>query len=155
MPQALGFLRILSVRPRSRVLGWAGISALALSLPVPAAQVDIQGPLGSVAFGTSVTALSNGNFVVTDPNGPVSAIGAVYLYSPSGTLISTLTGSSTNDHIGSGGVVVVVGGNFVVQSPQWNNVGAAGAGAVTWVNGSTGLSGVISTSNSLVGTTTG
>jgi hypothetical protein len=137
------------------MLGWAGISALVLALPVCAAQVDISGPLGSVAFGTSVTVLPNGNFVVTDPNGPVSAIGAVYLYSPSGTLISTLTGSSTNDHVGGRGVVVVGGGNFVVHSPSWHNVGASGAGAVTWVNGSTGLTGVVSASNSLVGTTTG
>jgi Repeat of unknown function (DUF5650) len=151
MPQ---FLRILGTRSRPRLLGWVGISALAVALPVRAAQIDIPGPLGSVAFGTSVTVLPNGNFVVTDPSGPVSAIGAVYLYSPTGTLISTLTGSSTNDQVGSNGVVVVGGGNFVVRSPSWNKVGASGAGAVTWVNGSTGLSGVVTVSNSLVGTTT-
>ncbi len=140
---------------RSRVLAWAGACALALPLLVCAAQVDISGPAGSVAFGTSVTVLSNSNFVVTDPNGPVSGIGAVYLYGPSGTLISTLTGSSTNDHIGSSGVVVVGLHNFVVRSPNWNNGGASTAGAVTWVNGSTGLSGVVSASNSLIGTTSG
>ncbi|HET8942885.1 MAG TPA: hypothetical protein VFN13_12955, partial [Rudaea sp.] len=146
-------------------IGKLTVSALACVLALPlfvcAAQVDISGPAGSVAFGASVTVLPNGNFVVTDPEGPVSRIGAVYLYSPSGTLISTLTGSSANDRIGagsvfdSGGVVVVGGGNFVIISPYWNNGGASSAGAVTWVNGSTGLSGVVSASNSLVGTTTG
>jgi hypothetical protein len=81
MAYVLGFLRTLGARSRSRALGWVGICALALAPSVRAAQVDIHGPLGSVAFGTSVTELSNGNFVVTDPNGPVAAVGAVYLYS--------------------------------------------------------------------------
>jgi len=117
-----------------------------------AAQIDIQGPAGSVSFGSAVAVLPNGNFVVTDPDGPVSNIGAVYLYSPNGTLISTLTGSSANDAVGSGGIAVVGGGNFVVLSPNWNNAGQASAGAVTWVNGSTGLNGVVAATNSLVGT---
>lgn len=155
MSEILCFLRILGTRQRSPLLEWVGMAALALAQPVSAAQIDIPGPLGSVAFGTSVTVLPNGNFVVTDPNGPVSAIGAVYLYNASGTLISTLTGSSANDHVGSGGVIVVGGGNFVVSSPSWNKVGASQAGAVTWVNGSTGLTGLVSTGNSLTGTTTG
>ncbi|MDR3388332.1 MAG: hypothetical protein P4L92_14885 [Rudaea sp.] len=126
--------------------------------PAGARQIDIQGPAGSGAFGTSVTELPNGNFVVTDPNasiGSVSKVGAVYLYSPIPALISTLTGSSINDNVGSGGVVVIGDGNFVVRSPAWNNIGAAAAGAVTWVNGTTGLSGVVSASNSLIGTTAG
>jgi hypothetical protein len=132
---------------------WAAIPGLLLALRVHAALIDIHGPSGSGAFGTSVTVLPNGNFVVTDPNGPTSNIGAVYLYSPSGTLISTLTGSSTNDHVGNLGVTVVGGGHFVVISASWNNGAATQAGAVTWVNGTTGLSGVVSVSNSLVGTT--
>ena len=117
-----------------------------------AAQIDIAGPAGSGAFGTTVTVLANGNFVVTDPNGPVANVGAVYLYGPSGALISFFTGSSTNDHVGSGGVALLANGNFVVVSPQWSNDIASTAGAVTWVNGTTGLSGVVSSSNSLVGT---
>ncbi len=132
-----------------------GVCALALAQFVSAAQLDIHGPVGTVAFGTTVTALPNGNFVVTDPNGQASDFGAVFLYSATGTLISTLTGSTANDHVGSGGVVAVGSGNFVVLSPSWNNTGATDAGAVTWVNGSSGLSGVVSASNSLVGTTTG
>lgn len=63
--------------PCARFLRWIGTGTLALALPVGAAQIDIPGPGGSVAFGTQVTVLSNGNFVVTDPNGPVSAVGAV------------------------------------------------------------------------------
>jgi hypothetical protein len=131
------------------------VSLLLNAQAAGAAQQDIAGPLGSVNFGASVTVLPNGNFVVADPGGPVSGIGAVYIYSPNGTLISTLTGSTANDQVGSYGVFVVGGGNFVVLSPQWHNAGSAAAGAATWVNGTTGLNGVVSSANSLVGTTAG
>ena len=121
-----------------------------------AAQTDIPGPAGSQAFGTAVAVLSNGNFVVTDPGATVSAVsaaGAVYLYSPSAVLISTLTGSSAQDEIGSGGVVALPNGNFVVLSPIWNKAAHSNFyGAVTWVNGTTGVSAAISPSNSLVDT---
>src|SRR5689334_3263548 len=112
------------------------------------AQTDIAGPPGSASFGAVVKVLPNGNFVVVDTYGPVSGVGSVYLYSAKGTLISTLTGSSANDGVGNGGVYPVAGGNFVVASPSWNNGAAMRAGAVTWVNGSTGLNGVVSTANS-------
>ena len=146
-----------SVIPHLAVL-FVLLGGLLQAAPVRATQIDIPGPAGSVAFGAAVTVLPNGNFVVTDPqiaNGPAANAGAVYLYSPGRILISSLTGSGANDNVGSGGVVVVGGANFVVMSPSWNNVGAAGAGAVTWVDGSTGLSGVVAASNSLVGTTAG
>jgi hypothetical protein len=118
-----------------------------------AAQLDIVGPPGSVEFGRTVTLLENGNFVVTDPNGPVSGIGAVYLYSSTGQLISTLTGSAFNDRVGIDGIVALPNGHFVVKSPQWDNGGATNAGAVTWVNGFTGLNGIVTAANSLVGST--
>jgi hypothetical protein len=132
--------------------------AVLLPASARAAQTDISGPPGSVAFGTIVAVLPNGNFVVTDPqfsNSPLTNVGAVYLYSPAGVLISTVTGSTTNDQVGDNGVVVVGSSNFLILSSQWINNGAANAGAVTWVNGTTGLSGYVSAGNSLVGTTTG
>ena len=116
-----------------------------------AAQSDIAGPPGSAAFGASVVVLPNGNFVVTDPNGPLSASGAVYLFSADGVLISTLTGNTANDQVGSVGIAVVGGGNFVVMSPYWHNA----VGAATWVDGNTGLNGTVSSANSLVGSIAG
>ncbi len=121
-------------------------------LTAHAAQIDIPGPAGSGAFGSSVTVLPNGNIVVTDPTGPVSNVGAVYLYSPAGVLISTITGSSTNDQVGSGGITVLTNGNFLILSPNWRNGAAANAGAVTWASASNGVSGVVSSLNSLTGT---
>lgn len=122
--------------------------------PVHAAQQDIHGPPGSVNFGGWVEVLPNGNIVVGDPNfstaGAVGA-GAVRLYTSSGSLISTLTGSHTSDHVG--GIYVLADGNFVVASPGWSDGTNCCAGAVTWVDGNAGLSGVVSAENSLIGST--
>ena len=122
---------------------------------------DIVGPGGSGAFGDQVLVLSNGNFVVADPlyDGPAGAdIGAVYLYDgTSHQLISTLTGSTAGDQIGWSylhgviGAVEVGNSNFVVLSKHWHNGPFADAGAVTWVNGTTGLTGTVSSANSIVG----
>ena len=119
-------------------------------------QIDINGPAGSDAFG-SVTVLSNGNIVIVDQGynaGAVAKVGAVYLYNgATGALISTLTGSTAGDQVGSNGVTVLSNGNFVVRSAFWNNGGAANAGAATWGNGMAGVSGEISAANSLIGST--
>ena len=119
-----------------------------------ATQTDLHGPPGSVGFGTSVVVLSNGNFVVTDPNHGIPAgaaqVGAVFLYSHDGTLISTLTGSKAGDKVGEKGITVLTNGSFVINSPSWNG----GEGAVTLSNGTTGLNGMVSAANSLTGTAT-
>jgi hypothetical protein len=138
-------------------------SALALLLLMTgvaaAAQFTIEGPVGSGEFGRAVFTLPNGNLVVTDPGfdapGPIVDVGAVYLYRPDGSLISTLRGASANDRVGSDGVVVLANGNYVVRSPLWDDGAALNAGAVTFGSATTGISGVVSASNSLVGGTTG
>ena len=134
------------------------VSAFILMLLPAALQADqivIHGPSGSGGFGNSVVVLPSGNIVVPDqfysPGGTPN-VGAVSLYGPDGTLISTVTGSSAGDSVGSGGITVLSNGNFVISSPAWNNGGVAAAGAVTWCSGTTGLSGAVSATNSLVGT---
>ena len=49
-------------------------------------------------------------------------------------------------------VVVLNNGNYVVPAPKWDNGAVTNVGAVTWCDGSTGRTGTISASNSLVGT---
>lgn len=108
-------------------------------------------------FGHSVVALATGNVVVTSPGDDARGTdsGAVYLFDGSnGALISTLTGSSDNNSVG-GDVIALPNGNFVVTSPGWDNGDATNAGAVTFGNGITGISGVVSAENSLVGSTEG
>jgi len=123
---------------------------------VASTQTDIVGPSGSGAFGTTVTVLSNGNFVVSDPyydQGSTADVGAVYLYDGrSGELISTLTGSTADDRVGDW-VIALTNGNYVVCSRYWDNGMITNAGAVTWGDGSTGVGGVVSQANSLVGGT--
>ena len=100
--------------------------------------------------------LSTGNVVITAPRDDAGGTdaGAVYLFNgATGGLISTLTGSTANDMVGSGGVMALANGNFVILSPSWINGAAPDAGAVTWGSGTSGVSGVVSTSNSLVGST--
>ncbi|MBP7477135.1 MAG: T9SS type A sorting domain-containing protein [Chitinophagales bacterium] len=117
----------------------------------------INGPAGSGQFGTNVTVLPNGNYVVTDPkfDNALTDVGAVYLYNgATHALISTLTGSSANDQIGSSGIKVLTNGNFIVGSKLWDNGSNTDAGAVTWCSGTTGRSGAVGISNSLVGAKT-
>ena len=124
-----------------------------------ASQINIHGPTGSGKFGTSVTVLPNGNLVIADPyydRGSLVDVGAVYLYDgATGEIISMLTGTTPNDQVGSGGVTVLTNGNYVISSPNWDNGTATDAGAATWGNRKTGISGIVSSLNSLVGSTSG
>lgn len=122
-------------------------------------------------IGSSVKQLNNGSFVVLAPNASLvtggttlSAVGRVSLYKQDGTLISALTGSQANDKVGLGsslifadgsalpGLYSLTNGHFVVLSSDWANGSATKAGAATWFNATSGVSGVVSASNSLVGT---
>jgi len=98
--------------------------------------------------------VSTGNVVVASPYDKTAATsaGAVRLYRMSdGSLLSTLTGAKANDQVGSGGVTALTNGNYVVNSPLWDNGATADAGAVTWGNGTTGINGTVAIGNSLAG----
>lgn len=143
-------------RSASRLQGPMLVLSMIAAPVALADQLDIPGPPGSVGFGAMVTVLPNGNIVVVDPDGPVSGIGAVYLYGPNGgPPISTITGIAANDRVGSGGIVVLANGHYLILSPDWHNGGAANAGAVTWADRDSGVSGLVSAENSLVGSTAG
>jgi len=132
-------------------------SLLFVSSGAAAKRFDIHGPPGSAQFGGAVAVLPNGNIVVGDfaaKNGTPVATGAVYLFDSAGNLISTLTGSSDGDYVGEY-IAVLPNGNFVAISPKWHNGASQSAGAVTWIDGTHGLSGAVSAQNSLVGTHTG
>jgi hypothetical protein len=130
--------------------------ASASSASTLSSQIDLVGPPDSEQFGKSVTVLPNGNIVVTDPYYDVGStvdVGAVYLYDgTSGALISTLTGSTANDQVGYY-VEALTNGNYVVRSPYWDDGGATDVGAATWCSGTIGCAGIVSATNSLVGST--
>ncbi|MEN0048397.1 MAG: T9SS type A sorting domain-containing protein, partial [Bacteroidota bacterium] len=107
-----------------------------------------------------ITVLTNGNYVVSSPawdNGSTPDVGAVTwgdgMSGRSGVISSSnsLIGSTTADQVGSNGITGLINGNYVVSSSNWDDGTASNTGAVTWCNGSSGTTGVVSSNNSLVG----
>ena len=104
-----------------------------------------------------VTALSNGNYVVSSPywDDGVADVGAVTWGNGNGGTVgavsasNSLIGSSVTDNVGS--VIALSSGDYVVSSPYWDNAGTADVGAATWGNGNGGTVGTVSAANSLVG----
>jgi hypothetical protein len=147
---------------RRRAFGETVILLFALALGahrVDAEQIVIDGPERSGSFGTTVTLLPNGNFVVTDPlyDTPnfITDVGAVYLYSASGTRLSALYGSTAGDRVGNRGIVVLSNGNFVIRSSFWSNGASTAVGAVTFGTMTAGANGTVSAANSLIGSSAG
>jgi hypothetical protein len=128
---------------------------------VVSAATSLVGSQANDHFGRGITALTNGNYVtfssewdngtewsagaVTWGNGATGTIGVV---SPSNSLV----GLHTIDQVGWN-VLALTNGNYVVNNHLVDLNGMVNAGAVTWGNGSTGTTGVISSANSLVGRT--
>ncbi len=121
---------------------------------------SLQGTGGTSTI--KVTALTNGNYVVANQGwnpGAVTGAGAVtWGNGTTGTVgtvsaVNSLVGSILNDNVGSGGVTALTNGNYVVNSPNWDNGVIANTGAVTWGNGAGGTVGAVSAANSLVGST--
>ena len=117
---------------------------------------------GDMVGAYSVIPLANGNYVVQSSawsNGAATYAGA--LTRCSGTAVCTgtvspansLVGSSSSDTIGSYGITVLTNGGYVVNSPYWNNGAISDAGAATFCNATSGCTGVVSATNSLIGST--
>jgi trimeric autotransporter adhesin len=132
-----------------------GADAAGADGPPVATQLDLLGPDGSERFGENVLVLSNGNFVVTDPGFDIEGatdVGAVHLYDgTTNQLISTLTGSTTDDRVGDREPIEVGDSNVVIESTDWDFGTVVDAGAVTWIDGTSGLDGIVSPANSLHG----
>ena len=101
----------------------------------------------------TILELGNGNILVASPLDDFVATdaGALRLYKPDGTLLSLLCGSNANDLVGETLTPLGSNNNAVTLTHQWSNAGKADAGAATWIDGTTGLSGIVSETNSLVG----
>jgi len=101
----------------------------------------------------NIVELLNGNIIVASPLDDFVATdaGAVRLYKPDGTLLSMLSGSSANDLVGEKVTALTGNNNAVTITRKWSNAGVAGVGAVTWIDGTTGISGSVSETNSLIG----
>jgi len=133
---------------------------------VAASNSLIGGRPNDLVGGSEVTALSNGNYVVSspdwdNPNGSVSNVGAVTWGNGNGSTVGLVTpsnsliGGAASDKVGFGEMTALTNGNYVVASALWDNPAGAvvNAGAITWGNGSGGTVGLVTTANSLIGGT--
>ncbi len=118
--------------------------------------------MGDTVGWQGVIALTNGNYVVDSDrwNGQAGAAtwgnGATGIFGVV-SAANSLVGESDTDLVGSNGVVALTNGNYVVVSPGWSADASTGSeiGAITWGDGTMGITGVVSTSNSLVGANPG
>jgi len=107
--------------------------------------------------GDDIAILSNGNWAVSSPNWDAvqTNVGAVRFCNGSGGCVGPLTaansliGSQGNDAVGN--VTALTNGNYVVASPNWNSETQTDVGAATWCSGTTGCTGVVGPTNSVVG----
>ena len=102
--------------------------------------------------------LPNGDYVVSNPNtsnGGVSDVGSIThgdgdngttgVVSVANSLVGTRRGDSASE------ILVLANGDYVVLRPSWDSPTVQDAGAVTRINGDTGLIGFVDATNSLVG----
>ncbi len=121
---------------------------------------DDVGLLSGAAF---FQQLSNGNGVLLSPNLSNDAGAATFVDLVNGVGLSgdigagnSVVGGNGGDLVGSGGVFEPSNsGIYAVLSPEWANGGQAQAGALTWGDVDSGVSGVVGPGNSLVGSTSG
>jgi filamentous hemagglutinin family protein len=139
-----------------------GNGATGITGPVSATNSLVGTTLNDQVGSNGITELTNGNYVVSSP-GWNNSVGAVTFGSETTGVVgavsatNSLVGSTTGDVIGSGGIIPLFNGNYVVNSPTWSDpvTQAASVGAVTFGSGTTGVAGTVSAANSLVGTTAG
>jgi filamentous hemagglutinin family protein len=131
----------------------SGASVLSLSITALASRTFGSTGIGEVTnSGASIDRVYVAN--ETDSTLATNA-GAVRLFNSStGELISTVTGTASGYKVGSGGVTNLDNGHLVVASPKW----AGGYGAVSWMNGTTGLlangNAQVNVNNSMTGQST-
>ena len=68
---------------------------------------------------------------------------------------NSLIGSNTGDNISDNFATALSNGNYIVRSSQWKNGTIAGAGAVTYGDGTAAITGFINSCNSITGSVAG
>lgn len=108
---------------------------------------------------TSVIPLANGAWVHVNPywySDEGMGVGAVTWFdgvTPVGGVfdpVRSLRGAGKENFVGYS-VRALPNGNYLVISPYWDTLRAENVGAITWGSGATGVAGIVSPANSLVG----
>jgi hypothetical protein len=138
----------------SGTAGVSGVVSAANSL-VGSNSNDSVGAMDTYYGSYGITVLSSGNYLVRSPfwNGNRGAVtwgSGTAGVSGVVSAANSLVGGNPRDDVGYY-VTALGNGNYLVDSPAWNG----GRGAVTFVPGSDGFTGVVSAANSLVGSDPG
>lgn len=151
--------------PRAGAASWHSGSGSTAGVISPANA--LVGTASDDLVGASVVVLANANYLVVTPgwdqNGGLLTDAGAVSWGPGGGPASgtigagrSLVGSAAQDRVGSGGVLPLSGGAYVIASPQWDNgPGMGNVGAVSWGNGVGVLAAPVSMNNSLVGSSFG
>ncbi|MFO0936976.1 MAG: FG-GAP-like repeat-containing protein [Gemmataceae bacterium] len=126
--------------------------------PITAAN-SLVGTAANDAVGVSITPLSSQHVVVSSlfwDRGNVVDSGAVTWMDVANPIVGPVTDKNslvgTHDGDGSGlSIKPLSNGNYLVVNPTWDRDALMDAGAITFCNGATGATGIVSESNSLVG----
>lgn len=115
---------------------------------------------GDAVGAGGVVEVGNSNFVVASRYVNAAAGAATWVSGTAGlngvvSAANSLIGSHPGDDVTAGGITVLTNGNYVFTGANWRNSANTPVGAATWGNGNAPLSGVVSATNSLVGTTSG
>jgi hypothetical protein len=109
-----------------------------------------------------VSMLANGGYAVESPDWNESRGAVTFCDGTTGckgfiSASNSLVGQNAGNRVGNSPVYMersvkeIGNGNYLVISASWDNGSLSDVGAVTWLNASQGLSGTVSTANSLVG----
>ena len=126
-----------------------------------AAREDLRGVASGAAEGVVAGTAGAGAALVTGATTGLLGTAAALATGLTGTLsdLNSLVGGSSGDRVGVTGVTGLTNGNYIVRSAFWGGGASATAatskGAITWGSGTSGISGVVSSSNSLVGANAG
>lgn len=94
--------------------------------------------------------VGNSNFVLQSAHGGAGAVTFINSTNPAKGVVgpaNSLVGTGATDNVGGGGIQTLGSNRYAVLSPGWN----AGRGALTVGSTLTGVTGVLSAANSLVG----
>jgi len=121
----------------------------------------LRGGIGALGSSNrfSVTPLSDGNAVFVNATwrtDTANTVGSVTWLPASGIsgvvdASNSFLGTTASDQLGSGGVIAVADGNYVISSPSWDNGATRNVGAVTLAQGGAPWLGTVTEANSLVG----
>ncbi|RYD26618.1 MAG: hypothetical protein EOP86_25690, partial [Verrucomicrobiaceae bacterium] len=126
------------------------------------------GSPGDQVGADGITVVSGGNYVVHSPywkNGGVTDAGAATWCSGTTgrtgvvSVENSLVGGATyarvgarSSYDGSGNIIVLSSGHYLLCTPDWHDGTAAGMGALTWCRADGTVTGEVSPANSLIGT---